>query len=205
MWQNDFYNFNFFLFLSLYFFFLEKNPVYGFLTLNLPAIKSLPGHFSPMISYHSSSLSLQPQGQNAYENHYENNVSLCLRNVAYMFGASFLFLLCGVFVLRFVEVSMKRGKLPGERWMFMFLFLFFPWFLLLLKGSEAFPQKQRWELDGERLRLPGHNVLSALSVFDSISLRKTQKSNVPWAIPLVRFLCVCVLAGLCVLKPVLVC
>ncbi len=91
-----------------------------------------------------------------------------------------MFLLCGVFVLRFVEVSMKRGKLPGERWMFMFLFLFFPWFLLLLKGSEAFPQKQRDESwTGNAFVCLDTMFCLSLSVFDSISLRKTQKSNVP--------------------------
>ncbi len=45
----------------------------------------------------------------------------------------------GVFVLCFVEVSVERGELPGERWIKCFSFSFFSMFFLLLKGSEAFP------------------------------------------------------------------
>ncbi len=160
--------------------------------------------WSPII--HPASL-LQPQGQNAYENHYENNVSLCLRNVAYMFGASF----CVPFVWC-VCAAFCRGQYEERKiaWrtldVHVSLSLFSMVFIIIERQWSVPTEAARWELDGERLRLPGHNVLSvSLCLWLNFSKKNTEvKCTLSY--PTSSDSCVFVLlAGLCVLRPVLVC
>ncbi len=138
--------------------------------------------WSPII--HPASL-LQPQGQNAYENHYENNVSLCLRNVAYMFGASFLCSFCVVCLCCVLSRSVWREENCLENaGCSCFSFSFFHGFYYYWKAVKRSLQKQRDESwTGNAFVCLDTMFCLSLSVFDSISLRKTQKSNVPWAIP----------------------
>lgn len=119
-------------------------------------------------------LSLSPSatvGKHAYENHYENNASLCLRNVAYVFGALWFRFLCVIlFVLHFVEASVERGELPGERWIKCFSFFFYYYWKAVKRSHRS---------RGQGNAFICLDTMFCLALFASISLRKTQKSNVP--------------------------
>ncbi len=146
------------LFLSLFLSWKKKTLCVAFLHLIYQLLNYYPAispQWSPII--HPASL-LQPQGQNAYENHYENNLSLCLRNVAYIL---ILFLLCGCVCAVFCWGQCGERRIAWRTLDKMFLFLFFFHVFFIIERQWSVPiEAARWELDGERLRLPGHNVLS---------------------------------------------
>lgn len=196
-------------FFCLYIYFLswKKTLCVAFLHLIYQLLNHYPAispQWSPII--HPASL-LQPQGQNAYENHYENNVSLCLRNVAYMFGASFfVFLLCGCVCAAFCWGQYGERKIAWRTLDVHVSLSLFSMFFIILERQWSVPIKAaRWELDGERLRLPGHNVLSvSLCLWLNFSKKNTEVKCTlwKWAIPPRPIPVFVWIAGLCVLRPV---
>ncbi len=108
--------------------------------------------------------------------------------------SSFCSFCVGVFVLSFVEVSVERGELPGERWIKCFSFSFFSHvFFYYWKAVKRSHRSS--EMRAGRGTPSSAWTQCSVSLSLSLTLRKTQKSNVPCENELshlVWFLCVCV-------------